>query len=143
MKRILFVCLGNICRSPMAEYVFKQLVNEAGRADEFEIASAATSDEEEGNGIYYAARDKLRAEGVPLERHTARQMTRTDLDAYDHIFVMEEKNLRALTRRFGPLPNKVTRLLPGEDVADPWYTRDFDTAYRDIYRGCRALLAQV
>ena len=143
MKRVLFVCLGNICRSPMAEFVFKQLVNEAGRADEFEIASTGTSDEEEGNGLYYAARDKLRAEGVPFGRHEARQMTADDLVLYDHILVMEEKNLRALTRRFGPLPEKVRRLLPGEDVADPWYTRDFDAAYRDIRRGCAAFLAKM
>jgi len=143
MKRILFVCLGNICRSPMAEFVFKQLVSEAGRSAEFEIASAGTSDEEEGNGLYYAARDKLQAEGIPFGRHRARQMTVDDLTYYDYILVMEEKNRRALTRQFGPLPEKVRCLLPDGDVADPWYTRDFDTAYRDIRRGCVAFLAKM
>lgn len=144
MTRILFVCLGNICRSPMAEYIFKQLAADAGRAAEFEVASAGTSDEEEGNGLYYAARDKLRAEGVPFGAHRARQMTAEDLAYYDRILVMEERNLRALSRRFGSLPDKVTRLLSlterDGDVADPWYTRDFDTAFDDILRGCRALL---
>ena len=147
MTKILFVCLGNICRSPMAEMIFRHLAKEAGRERDFLIDSAGTSDEEEGNGIYYAAREMLAAKGIPTIAHTARRITAEDIAAFDHILVMEEKNLRALSRRFGTLPPKVRRLMEvaGEDadVADPWYTRRFDTAYADILRGCRALLDEI
>ena len=144
MTRVLFVCLGNICRSPMAACIFRQMAKEAGCAAEFEVDSAGTSDEEEGNGMYPAVREKLRREGIAGQPHTARQITAEDLSYYEYILVMEEKNRRALVRRFGPLPDTVMRLLSlteqDGDVADPWYTRDFDAAYRDIERGCRALL---
>ena len=147
MTKILFVCLGNICRSPMAEMIFRHLAEKAGCAKEFLIDSAGTSDEEEGNGIYYAAREKLAAEGIPTIPHVARRITAADLAEFDHILVMEEKNIRALSRRFGTLPPKVRRLMEvvGEqaDVSDPWYTRRFDTAFADIWRGCEALLTEI
>ncbi|MBQ7302127.1 MAG: low molecular weight phosphotyrosine protein phosphatase [Clostridia bacterium] len=147
MTKILFVCLGNICRSPMAEMIFRYLAEKAGCAKEVLIDSAGTSDEEEGNPLYYAAKEKLVAEGIPVAPHKARRITAADMDTFDHILVMEEKNLRALSRRFGDLPPKVRRLMEvaGEqaDVADPWYTRRFDTAFADIWRGCEALLTEI
>ena len=146
MTRVLFVCLGNICRSPMAACIFRQMLKEAGCAAQFEVDSAGTSDEEEGNGMYPAAKEILRRYGVAVQAHTARQLTAEDLTEFDYILVMEEKNRRALMRRFGQLPDSVQRLLSlterDGDVADPWYTRDFETAYRDIERGCRALLSR-
>ncbi len=145
MTKVLFVCLGNICRSPMAACLFRQMIKEAGCAAQFAVDSAGTSDEEEGKEMYTAAKEILRRHGVAVQPHTARQITAEDLAGFDYILVMEEKNRRALVHRFGRLPDSVQRLLSlteqDGDVADPWYTRDFETAYRDIERGCRALLA--
>lgn len=146
--RILFVCLGNICRSPMAEFIFKELAREAGLSDRFTVDSAATSGEERGNPIYPPARRQLTAHGVPFTDHRARQLTRADYDRYDLLIGMDPGNLAAMRRICGGDPDGKLRLLlscTGESraVADPWYTGDFDCAWRDIERGCRALLAQL
>ena len=146
MIHILFVCHGNICRSPMAELVMKDLVRRRGLAGGYEIASAATSREEIGNRIYPPARRKLAAHGIPLEDHRARQMTPADYDRYDWIVAMDRANLRNIRRIIGGDPHGKVRLLldfadrPGEEVADPWYTGDFDAAWQDVIRGCGGLL---
>ena len=148
MIRILFVCHGNICRSPMAEFVMKDLVAKAGRTGEFEIASAATSAEEIGNPVYPPARRKLAEHGISCAGKTARQMTRRDYDSYDYLIAMDHHNLRNLRRFVGEDPDgKVSLLLshtgrPG-DVADPWYTGDFEATWRDVLEGCQALLAEL
>ncbi len=147
MKKILFVCHGNICRSPMAEYVMKAMVAEAGRSDEFEIASAATSTEEIGNGVYPPVRRLLEADGIDCSAHHARQMTLADYRHYDLIVAMDTQNLTNIRRIIGQdTEGKVCRLLdftptPG-DIADPWYTRDFDLTWRQVHAGCRGLLKQ-
>lgn len=145
MTRILFICHGNICRSPMAEYIMKALVKERRLERDFEIASAATSREEIGNALYPPAQRKLREHGIPFGAHAARQMTRADYLYYDKIIAMETYNLRNLRPMVGSDPEKKVSLLmdytrrPG-DVADPWYTGDFETAYQDILEGCQGLL---
>ena len=147
MKKIgiLFVCHGNICRSPMAEYVMKDMVHKAGLAQHFEIASAATSREEIGCGVYPPARQKLAQHGIGCKGHAARQVRRDDYDHYDYLICMDRYNLRNITRIIPTDPqNKICRLLdfthrPG-DVADPWYTGDFDATWRDVNDGCSALL---
>lgn len=143
MIKILFICHGNICRSPMAEYIFKHLIKEAGCADGFLVASAATSTEEIGNDIYPPAKRILRAHGVPFERHHARQITAEDLSEYDRVIVMERYNLTNMIRRFGAEACKNVGMLLARDVSDPWYTDDFETAYRDIENGCRKLLSEL
>lgn len=148
MTSILFICHGNICRSTMAQYVMEQFVREAGLETEFRIDSAATSREEIGNDVHPGTRRKLEREGVPCGHHRARQVTRADYDSFDHLVIMDEENRRGLSRIIGGDPEgKVSKLLDwtGEsrDVADPWYTGDFDTTYRDVTTGCEALLAQL
>ena len=146
--RILFVCHGNICRSPMAEFVMKHLVAEAGLSDYFEIASAATSTEEIGNPVYPPARRKLAEHGIGCEGKTARQMTRDDYRYYDKVVAMDRNNLRNLRRMFGDdTEHKISLLMdhtrrPG-DVADPWYTGDFEATWRDVLEGCRGLLDEM
>ncbi len=146
MKKILFVCHGNICRSPMAEYIMKKLVSDAGRDDDFEIASAATSTEELCNPVYPPARRKLAEHGIDCKGHSARQITRRDYDYYDVIIGMDSYNLRNMKRIFGEDTEGKIHLLmdyterPG-DVADPWYTDNFDATWRDCLEGCTALLA--
>lgn len=148
MTRILFICHGNICRSPLAEFIMKALVKERGLEGDFEIASAATSREEIGNPLYPPAQRKLREHGIPFGLHAARQITRKDYIYYDQIVAMEAYNLRNLRPVVGSDPEKKVSLLmaytqrPG-DVADPWYTGDFETAYQDILEGCRGLLETV
>lgn len=145
MKKILFVCHGNICRSPMAEYVMKSLVEKAGLSNCFEIASAATSTEEIGNSVYPQARRKLAEHGITCLGKTARQITRSDYAYYDMIVCMDEWNMLNLNRLFGAdtlgklhmLMNFTNR--PGE-VADPWYTGDFEATWRDVLEGCTCLL---
>ena len=145
MERILFVCHGNICRSPMAEFVMKNLVGKAGADERFFIASAATSTEEIGNPVYPPARRKLAEHGIGCAGKTARQMTAADYREYDLLIGMDSANLRNMRRICGGDPEGKIRLLmdftdrPG-DVADPWYTGDFETTWRDISAGCRGLL---
>ena len=145
MHAVLFVCHGNICRSPMAEFVMKDLVRKAGADTEFFIASAATSTEEIGNPVYPPARRKLAEHGIGCAGKTARQLRREDYDRFDWIVAMDRSNLRAISRITGSDPAGKVRLLLSftgqeDEVADPWYTGDFDAAYRDILRGCTALL---
>ena len=148
MTRILFVCLGNICRSPMAEFIFKDLAAKAGRGAEFEAASAGTSSEELGNPVYPPARRMLARHGIDCTGKTARQLTRADYDRYDLLIGMESRHLAAMRRICGGDPaGKMHRLLDytarPADIADPWYTGDFDAAWNDIESGCRALLGQL
>lgn len=145
MKKILFVCHGNICRSPMAEYVMKHLVSEAGREDEFEIHSAATSTEEIGNPVYPPARRKLAEHGIRCDGHAARQITRRDYDHYDLIIGMDSYNMRNMHRAFGgDAEGKIHMLMEYTDrmgeVSDPWYTGDFESTWRDCLEGCQGLL---
>lgn len=145
MVKILFVCHGNICRSPMAEYVMKKLVSDAGLSDGYEISSAATSTEEIGNPVYPPARRKLAEHGITCEGHSARQMTRADYDRYDLLIGMDRENMDSMRRICGGDPTGKLRLLmdytdrPG-NVADPWYTRNFEKTWQDVLQGCTALL---
>lgn len=165
--RILFVCHGNICRSTMAEFVMAHLVREAGREAEFQIDSAATSTEELGNDVHPGTRRKLEQVGVPCGHHAARQMSAADYGRFDHIVGMDSENIvgiqcllsgmrgpgyswRPLDARAAAAADpdhKVSKLLSwagdGRDVADPWYTGDFDATYRDVLRGCTAMLEQL
>lgn len=147
MKHILFVCHGNICRSPMAEYIMKHLVHEAGRDADFYIESAATSREEIGNDVYPPARRKLAENGIRCDGHAARQITRRDYDRFDLIVCMDRMNLRWISRIIPEDPEDKIHLLldftdrtPGTEVADPWYTGNFDATWRDCLEGCEALL---
>lgn len=148
MHKILFICHGNICRSPMAEFVMKKLVKDAGREAEFEIASAATSTEEIGNPVYPPAKRKLAEHNIGCAGKTARQITRKDYEYYDHIVAMDHNNLRNLHRMLGDdRMQKISLLMdytvrPG-DVADPWYTGDFEATWQDVLEGCTALLQQL
>ena len=145
MIKILFVCHGNICRSPMAEFIMKDLVEKAGMAGRFEIASAATSAEELGNPVYPPARRMLAEHGLRCAGKTARQMTRRDYDQWDYLIGMERYNLRNMQRIAGGDPKGKMHLLlsftgSGGDIEDPWYSGDFAGVYRQIESGCRALL---
>ena len=143
MKKILFVCHGNICRSPMAEYVMKYLVEQAQLTDQYMIASAATSTEENGNPVYPPARRKLAEHGISCNGHAARQMTRADYQLYDLLIGMDSANLRNMTRIAGGDPEgKIRPLLYDKDVADPWYTGNFEATWQDVLRGCQALLEE-
>ena len=148
MTKILFVCHGNICRSPMAEFVMKDLVEKAGRSHDFYIESAAVSAEELGNPVYPPARRELAAHGISCEGKTARQMTRLDYDRFDLLICMDSSNLRRMERICGGDPQcKMSRLLDHtacpSDVADPWYTGDFSATWRDVVDGCTALLEKI
>ena len=146
MTRILFVCLGNICRSPMAEFILRDLAEQAGRSGEFVIGSAATSAEELGNPVYPPAREELAKHGISCAGKRAVQLRKSDYDRYDLLIGMDDNNIRNMMGILGSDPDhKVHKLLEytGRDgnVADPWYSERFDIAYRDIDAGCRALLA--
>ena len=143
MYKILFVCHGNICRSPCAEFVMKELVRQANRQDEFEIASAATSTEEIGNPVYPPMRELLNKKGISTAGKYARQMTKADYDYYDNIILMDHYNLRNIMYIIGEDTDHKVRLLLDRDVSDPWYTRDFTKAYNDILEGCTALLEEI
>ena len=146
--RILFVCHGNICRSPMAEFVMKDLVCKAGVQNHFLIESAATSTEEIGNSVYPPARRKLAEHGISCQGKTARQMTRLDYGRYDLLIGMDSWNIRNMRAISGGDPEGKIRMLmdytnrPG-DVADPWYTGNFEATWRDVLEGCEALLSQL
>ncbi len=145
MIKILFVCLGNICRSPMAEFVMKDMVKKAGLEGQFQIDSAATSREEIGNPVYPPARRKLAEHGIDCAGKTACQLTPGDYAAYDLLIGMDAANLRDMLRICGGDPEKKIRLLLDDashprSVADPWYTGDFETTWRDVNEGCGNLL---
>ena len=142
MIKILFICHGNICRSPMGEYVLKDMVAKRGLAEVFEIASAAVSTEEIGNPVYPPARRELAKHGIRCDGHAAHQITRAELDDYDHIYYMDASNARFLRRLFGADADKCRPLLD-RDVADPWYTGDFTQTYNDIVEGCRNILEEL
>lgn len=148
MIKVLFVCHGNICRSPMGEYIFKDMVAKAGLSSQFEIASAATSREEIGNPVYPPARRKLAEHGISCDGHHARQINRQDYDKYDYLIGMEQYNIRNMMRILGSDPqHKVCRLLDftkyPRDIDDPWYTGDFETTYREVLEGCEALMEEI
>ena len=146
MRSVLFVCHGNICRSPMAEFVMKWLVERAGLSGRFEIASAATSTEELGNPVYPPARRKLAEHGISCAGKTARQLQAADYGRYDRLIGMDGANLRNMRRICGGDPEGKMHLLldyaqrPGQEVADPWYTGDFEATWRDVLAGCQGLL---
>ena len=148
MIKILFVCHGNICRSPMAEFVMKRMVKENNLSGEFEIASAATSTEELGSPVYPPARKIMAEHGISCAGKTARQMTAEDYEYYDYIVAMDTNNLRNMRRFVGTDPQgKVSLLMEhtgdNRDVKDPWYTGDFETTWEDVNAGCRALLEKL
>ncbi|MBR2959048.1 MAG: low molecular weight phosphotyrosine protein phosphatase [Bacteroidales bacterium] len=144
MKRLLFVCHGNICRSPMAEFIMKKLVRNAEREADFEIASAATSTEEIGNPVYPMARQELAKHGIGCPGHSARQLTKADYAHFDMIVGMDANNMQSMLDILGGDPDgKLSLILDHtdhpRDVADPWYTRNFTAAWKDIYEGCTAI----
>ena len=145
MTKILFVCHGNICRSPMAEFIMKDLVKKAGLEDQFQIASAATSTEEIGNPVYPPARRKLAEHGISCAGKTARQLTKADYTRNDLLIGMDRANIRNMNRICGGDPDGKIKLLlsytdHSGDVADPWYTGDFDATWLDVMEGCQGLL---
>ena len=142
MTKILFVCHGNICRSPMAEFVMKDLVKKAGISDRVHVASAAVSREEIGNPVYPPARRELQRHGIECHGHAAHQITRRELEEYDKIYYMDASNARYLKRLFGSDAEKCQPLLD-HDVADPWYTGDFTATWNDVLSGCQAILEEI
>ena len=148
MVRILFVCHGNICRSPMAEFVMKDMVKRKGLAEQFEISSAATSTEEIGNPVYPPARRILLEHGISCDGKFARRMTKDDYNYYDYIIAMEKYNVRNIERIIGDdKDHKIALLLSyagiDGDIADPWYTGDFYATWNDVVKGCRGLLEHI
>lgn len=148
MYKILFVCHGNICRSPMAEFVMKDIVKKAGRSDEFYIASCATSTEEIGNPVHHGTRRKLAEVGISCDGKRAVQLTKSDYNKYDYIIAMDEMNIRNIMRIIKSDPEgKVSLLLShagmSGSIADPWYTGNFDDTYRDVLLGCKALFNEI
>lgn len=148
MIKIMFVCLGNICRSPMAEFVFKEFVRRENLEDKFFISSSATSSEEVGNDVHYGTVNKLNSVGIPVEHRRAKKLTKEDYEDYDYIIGMEERNIKNILRIVGEDKEaKVSKLLDfssnPRDIADPWYTGNFDKTYEDICEGCKALLNKI
>ena len=152
MTRIMFVCHGNICRSPMAEFIFKKMIRERGLEDRFVVASSATSTEEiwggVGNPVYPPAKEELARHGISCDGKRAVQLRRDDYDKYDLFVGMDSANIRNMHRMLGGDPaGKIHKLMDytsrGGDVADPWYSERFDIAYRDICEGCAALLKEL
>lgn len=148
MIKVLFICHGNICRSPMAEFVFRDMVTKEGLEEHFYIASAATSMEEIGNPVHRGTREKLRQYGISTAGKYAIQLKKSDYDKYDYILGMERWNIVNMMKILHEDPeNKVCRLLDfsdkPRDIADPWYTGDFDITYEDIVEGCEALLQHI
>jgi protein-tyrosine phosphatase len=148
MIKVLFICHGNICRSPMAEFVMKDIVRKANLSDDFEIASAATSREELGNPVHPGTRRKLAQYGISTVGKYARQMTLTDYAYFDYLIGMDDWNIKNMLRITGGDPEgKICKLLSfagkSGDIADPWYTGDFDETYRDVLEGCQAAFEQL
>lgn len=148
MIKIMFVCLGNICRSPMAEFVLKELVRRKNLEEKFVIESSATSLEEIGNDVHYGTVRKLNSVGIPVEHRKARKLTKEDYDKFDYIIGMEESNIKNIIKIIGEdKKGKVFKLLDfsenPRDIADPWYTGNFDKTYNDILEGCQALLNKI
>ncbi len=148
MIKVLFICHGNICRSPMAEFVFKDMVKKQGLEKDFYIASAATSMEEIGNPVHYGTRNKLRQYNISTSGKYAVRLERSDYNKYDYLIGMEQVNVRNILRIVGDDPQgKVTRLLDysdrPRDIADPWYTGNFDLTYDEVLEGCEALLQHI
>ena len=148
MIKIMFVCLGNICRSPMAEFVLKELVRRKNLEEKFVIESSATSLEEIGNDVHYGTVRKLNLVGIPVEHRKARKLTKEDYDKFDYIIGMEESNIKNIIKIIGEdKKGKVFKLLDfsenPRDIADPWYTGNFDKTYNDILEGCQALLNKI
>lgn len=148
MMKIMFLCHGNICRSPMAEYVMKDLVSKAGLEEKFEITSGAVSDEEWFNPIYPPAQRKLREKGIPFGKHSAHKISAAEFADQDLVVVMDRSNLRWLSRIVGEqaMQGKVRMMMDfagmSRDVADPWYTGDFEQTYRDVLAGCRGIIEE-
>ncbi len=145
MIKVLFVCLGNICRSPMAEFVFRDMVQKRGLADQFHIASAATSSEELGNPVHYGTTNKLKTLGISTKGKYAVQLKKKDYQEYDYILGMEYRNIRNIDRIVGSDPKRKVHMLLDfsgnpRDIADPWYTGNFDRTYDDILEGCEGFL---
>lgn len=148
MTRIMFICHGNICRSPMAEFVFKDMVSKLGRSDEFYVASAATSYEEIGNPVHYGTAKILDGLGISYRGKRAVHLEKSDYAKYDYLICMDRANVRNTLRIVGDDPeNKIHKLLEftdsDADVADPWYTGNFDITYRDVVAGCKGLLSEI
>lgn len=141
MIKILFVCHGNICRSPMGKYILKDMAAKAGRAEEFEIDSAAVSREEIGNPVYPPARKELARHGIRCDGHAARQVTLEDYRNFDRIYYMDASNAWYLARLLPADPQKIRPLL-SRDVADPWYTGDFRQTWQDLVEGCKAIMEE-
>lgn len=145
MIKILFVCHGNICRSPMAEFVMKDLVRKAGREEQFIIASKAARRDELGHDSHYGTKTKLRQMGVPFEKRKATLLSKSDYDAYDYLIAMDRENISDMLRLFGGDPDKKIHMLLEfaglkREVADPWYTGNFDETYEDVLTGCKGLM---
>lgn len=148
MIKILFVCHGNICRSPMAEFIMKDLARKANLEQEIEIASAATSTEEIGNDIHYGTKGILKKYNIPFTRRAARQITKADYRHYNYLVGMDTANIRNMNRIFdGDPEKKIYKMLSfaglNRDVADPWYTGNFEETYQDVITGCQAMLQQI
>ncbi|MBQ6323500.1 MAG: low molecular weight phosphotyrosine protein phosphatase [Bacilli bacterium] len=142
MYRICFICHGNICRSPMAEFMLKDKVKKLGKSDEFIIDSMAVSREEIGNDIYPPAKDKLKEKGIDFSKRRARQITSNDYQNYDYIICMDKSNLRYLSYLIDDYDHKVSMLLD-RDIADPWYTGDFEATYKDLDEGLDDFLQEL
>ena len=144
MKKVLFVCLGNICRSPMAEFLFKDMIHKKGLDDMFYVESAGTSNEEYGNGVHYKVKKMLDKLGIDSSSKTARKINESDYDKFDYIIAMDKSNIYSINRIIDDYENKVYRLLDfsnnPRDIADPWYTGNFEESYKDIMEGLDSFL---